>query len=244
MDIFIISAFLNTVWYIITLLVLLYKFTSIFSYIYNFAKFTGTLYSFVSNTCHNLYSYIRQKRGYIKIGSDETEYILPQNRNDIDVNSELSEEETPASFFEKSVNYISDTYTHWSNKIFGKNTSSNYIPEIEHISIDVIKDNKDNKNNKHTHILSKNVLEHLDQSYNSEYYNSKDYNLMDFNSRAYNNSSFINNFDNGKKNSYQESTKYERDSFMSDSNLLLESTFINQNLNVKMYNSSEHPLMD
>lgn len=42
-DIFFVNTVINIIWYIFSILFVLYKFTSFFSYIYNFGKFLGTL---------------------------------------------------------------------------------------------------------------------------------------------------------------------------------------------------------
>lgn len=267
MDIFIISAFLNTIWYIVTLLLFIYKFTSLFSYLYNFVKFIGKLYSFLINVCKNIYDYIRQKRGYIKIGTEETEYILPQNRNDIDNKSDVSEETTPASFFEKFTKSIAVGYNYCYGKLFHNKVKTDYTPDIEHILIDKITTGNSNSNvNTKNQKLSKNILQQLDQSYEplkySNYYNYQN----DDNRSVYTEDSGDTNFNlidfHSKENIKPNRSVHLDKEFLNskfgnkilDSNLLLQSLFINQQLdknentdihvNVELTNSQEHPLMN
>ena len=42
-DIYLINTVINIIWYIFSILFVLYKFTSFFKYIYNFGKFLGKL---------------------------------------------------------------------------------------------------------------------------------------------------------------------------------------------------------
>jgi len=58
-DLLLLNTVLNIVWYAFTSLFLLYKFTSFFSYMYNFAKFSGKVLSGGAYICSRLYMRIR-----------------------------------------------------------------------------------------------------------------------------------------------------------------------------------------
>ena len=77
MDIYLFSAITNIVWYCFTVLFLLYKFTSFFSYIYNFIVFSGRLFNGVKWLGDKVYNFIMYRRGYSnKIRLDESTSLL------------------------------------------------------------------------------------------------------------------------------------------------------------------------
>lgn len=61
MDLLLYNTVINTVWYIFTLVFILYKFTTFFNYSYNFFKFCGKLISGGKYVFDLGYNYIRQK---------------------------------------------------------------------------------------------------------------------------------------------------------------------------------------
>jgi hypothetical protein len=64
MDIYLFSAIANVVWYCFTVIFLLYKFTSFFSYVYKFIIFSGRLFTGVSWVSNKIYSFIMYRKGY------------------------------------------------------------------------------------------------------------------------------------------------------------------------------------
>ena len=88
-DLYLFNTIINTIWYIFTILFVLYRFTSVFSYIYNFIKF-----------CYKLFdgaNYILNKiSGYIN---------YPNNYTYNNLESQTSPQPQP-TFFQKCKNYI------------------------------------------------------------------------------------------------------------------------------------------
>lgn len=82
MDIYLFSAIANVVWYCFTILFLLYKFTSFFTYIYNFIIFSGKLFNgfkWIGNKIHN---FIMYRKGYSnKINLEESTSLLISDDN-------------------------------------------------------------------------------------------------------------------------------------------------------------------
>ena len=64
MDLYLFNTVINTIWYIFTILFVLYKFTSFFSYIYNFIKFCGKLFTWIKYIYDQIVIYLQKKRGY------------------------------------------------------------------------------------------------------------------------------------------------------------------------------------
>jgi hypothetical protein len=64
MDLYLFNTVINTIWYIFTILFVLYKFTSFFSYIYNFIKFCGKVFTWIKYIYDQIVIYLQKKRGY------------------------------------------------------------------------------------------------------------------------------------------------------------------------------------
>lgn len=77
MDLYLFNTIVNSVWYLFTILFVLYRFTSFFSYAYNFVLFCRDLYQYTRQGFTYIYNYIRSQSGYTRIGTDETEHLLP-----------------------------------------------------------------------------------------------------------------------------------------------------------------------
>lgn len=68
---------MNTIWYIFSILFVLYKYTSFFSYTYNFIKFCGNIYSGIVWTKDKISDYLLKRKGHIRLG-DDNEHVLPE----------------------------------------------------------------------------------------------------------------------------------------------------------------------
>jgi hypothetical protein len=63
-NLYLFNTIINTIWYLFTILFVLYKFTSFFSYIYNFIKFCGKLFTWIKYLYDEIIIYLQKKRGY------------------------------------------------------------------------------------------------------------------------------------------------------------------------------------
>lgn len=109
-DLYLFNTIINTIWYIFTILFLLYRFTSFFSYIYNFIRFCGKLFTGVHYVYDQIRIYIRKRRGFTNLSSDDesNEYLLPgQNTRH-------------KTIFETCRDYVTKQYDYYYYKIFGK----------------------------------------------------------------------------------------------------------------------------
>jgi hypothetical protein len=115
-DLYLFNTIINTIWYIFTILFVLYRFTSFFSYIYNFVRFCGKLFSGIHYIYDQIRIYIRKRRGFTQLSSDEEaqEYLLPEQHT------------RHKTIFETCKEYISKQYDYVYYKVFGKARSSNF----------------------------------------------------------------------------------------------------------------------
>lgn len=63
-DLYLFNTIINTVWYLFTILFVLYKFTSFFSYMYNFVKFCGKIFTWIKYLYDQITIYLQKKKGY------------------------------------------------------------------------------------------------------------------------------------------------------------------------------------
>ncbi|NBP13888.1 hypothetical protein EBU95_05730 [bacterium] len=80
-DLYLFNTVMNTIWYIFTILFVLYRFTSFFSYIYNFLRFCANLWTWVTWGWNEIVAFIRRRQGYIRIDPEnphDTEHLLPE----------------------------------------------------------------------------------------------------------------------------------------------------------------------
>lgn len=105
-DLYLVNTIINAIWYIFTILFLLYRFTSFFSYIYNFVRFCGKIVSGGIYVCDYIYGSITTPR---------------YQYSDIESQSGLLEIQPPPTVYQRTKRYINKTY----NKFFGK--SSNFV---------------------------------------------------------------------------------------------------------------------
>ena len=128
-DLYLFNTIVNTIWYIFTILFVLYRFTSFFSYIYNFVRFCGKLFVGVNYAYNQIKMYIRRRSGYININSDDieaqTEFVLPDQNI------------RHKTIFETFKETVTKKYNYYYYIIFGKQntttptTTSNVIPLVE-----------------------------------------------------------------------------------------------------------------
>lgn len=116
-DLYLFNTIINTVWYIFTILFVLYKFTSFFSYIYNFVRFCGKLFNGGYYVYDQIRIYIRKRRGYTNLSSDDieaqsTEYLLP--------NQNIQHK----TLFQTCKDYVTKQYDYYYFRLFGKKRSS------------------------------------------------------------------------------------------------------------------------
>ena len=74
-DLYLFNTIVNTIWYIFTILFVLYRFTSLFSYMYNFSRFCGKLFTGV----HHIYTYTKNTNRYQNIDTDIESQLRPKN---------------------------------------------------------------------------------------------------------------------------------------------------------------------
>uniref|UniRef100_A0A6C0H6F8 Uncharacterized protein n=1 Tax=viral metagenome TaxID=1070528 RepID=A0A6C0H6F8_9ZZZZ len=80
-DLYLFNTVINMIWYIFTILFVLYRFTSFFSYIYNFLRFCANLWTWVTWGWNEIVAFIRRRQGYIRIDPEnpqDTEHLLPE----------------------------------------------------------------------------------------------------------------------------------------------------------------------
>lgn len=119
-DLYLFNTIINTIWYIFTILFLLYRFTSFFSYIYNFVRFCGKLFNGIYYVYDQIRIYLRKRRGYIYLESDDIE---AQNK-DILLPQQHTKHKT---LFEKCKDYFNKQYDYYYFKFFGKRRNLNNI---------------------------------------------------------------------------------------------------------------------
>lgn len=112
-DLYLFNTIVNTIWYIFTILFVLYRFTSFFSYIYNFVRFCGKLFNGIYFVYDQIRIYIRKRRGYVYLSSDDIE---AQN-HDILLPDQNSKHKT---LLQKCKDYFTQKYDYYYFKIFGR----------------------------------------------------------------------------------------------------------------------------
>ncbi len=79
MDLYIFNTVINTLWYVFTVLFVLYRFTSFFTYIYGFVRFCGKLWSSIKWCYSQVTIYFRRRQGYTRLGDEESgSFLLPE----------------------------------------------------------------------------------------------------------------------------------------------------------------------
>jgi hypothetical protein len=166
-DIYFIQSILNIIWYIFSILFVLYKFTSFFSYIWNFIKFLGKFTKGVVYVSEQVKIFLSKRQ------SQQTELPIFINRG-IDIRNE--EPRPNQNFFTSSKKKINEF-------IFGKSTRNNYIPltdtRLSYINSDIINSDMTRSDIINSDIIhpeiTKNTLEkssfdkHIDSTMQSNY---------------------------------------------------------------------------
>lgn len=142
MDLYLLNIIINTIWYIFTIIFVLYRFTSFFNYIYNYIKFSLKIINGINSVFYKCYTYIKYP-----------------NYTDL-------ESQTPIqpTFFQKCKNYIkSFWYKSKTQSTNNNNNSSN--TNVYYIQTD----NIDNINRKRmeTELFNKNFNELYNQDINT-----------------------------------------------------------------------------
>lgn len=126
-DLYLFNTIANTIWYIFTILFVLYKFTSFFSYTYNFIKFCGKLFTWIKYLYDQIVLYIKKRQGYTLLQTDDLEYqpITPNQ-----------------SIYQKIKQYFHSNFNHYYKRFFKRthnSTSAQHtdIPLTETISTSV-----------------------------------------------------------------------------------------------------------
>lgn len=247
-DLYLFNTIVNTIWYIFTILFVLYRFTSFFSYIYNFVRFCGKLFVGVNYVYNEIKMYIRRRSGYINLNSADieaqTEILLPDQNI------------RHKTIFETFKETVAKKYNYYYYMIFGKQsepTSTNtIIPLVETTTTShnnlhsYTRNSEQDLFDKHINELSANNSsiefdnyitsndkgDHKsdDKDYNKGYdksdYKSDDnmFKTVDLNE---NNDSFLNS--NYFKNFYEPIVNKPYN--VEDSNILFDSNFMNTKLN-------------
>lgn len=105
-DLYLFNTIINTLWYLFTILFVLYKYTAFFSYIYNFVKFCGKLFLGVSY----IYKYIYNFRS--------NRFDIESQNNNVIQQGTFNEHQDNKTFYQKCKNYITKNYNYYNRKIF------------------------------------------------------------------------------------------------------------------------------
>jgi hypothetical protein len=88
MDWYLLTAVINSMWNLLAILFLLYRFTSFFTYTYNFLFFCGRLWKGLVWTKNTISDYVQQRRGYQHIAEDDDpesqELLYDNNVTDVE----------------------------------------------------------------------------------------------------------------------------------------------------------------
>lgn len=86
MDIFFLSAIFGIIWNIFSVLFVLYRYTSIFTQVYKFAKFCCKIVSYTKSFYKKFTAYFNTKQGYFKLNpNDPNSYMFPNRSNSVGI---------------------------------------------------------------------------------------------------------------------------------------------------------------
>lgn len=208
-NLYLFNTIINTIWYIFTILFVLYKFTSFFTYMYNFFKFCGKLFSWTGYIYDQIKIYLNKRKGYTVL----------QNETNIQNNSNIS-------FFQRTKNYMKNTYHYYTKKWFGtprETTTTLDIPLTETVSTSV----QTNIKNESYYNQDSKEQDYFDQHINklnnssiffNKYYDNKD-SYYDVNFSTFSTSYNNHNSTFYGKDILSDSTFYEKDNNKMSSNL-------------------------
>ncbi len=112
MDLILYNTVINSLWYLFTVVFLLYKFTSFFSYVINFATFCGSTIGWIRWLVEKGKEFYRKQNGYVNVDPENphNEHLLPSAQK--------------STFFSKIKSGFAWVYSFWS----GSTTTE---PELE-----------------------------------------------------------------------------------------------------------------
>jgi len=187
MDIYFLQSILNIIWYVFSILFVLYKFTSFFSYIWNFIKFLGKFTKGIAYAVEQFKIFITKRNNQRselprydnENGTDDISNYFTNRGIDIRDDPGLRRNSKHQSFFTK-------TKTKLNNLIFGK-PNHNYIPltdtRLSYINSNLIETEINNTKKDDTDLtlqIKKNDLEksmfakHIDSAMQSNYSDASD----------------------------------------------------------------------
>lgn len=147
-DLYLLNIIINAIWYIFTIIFVLYRFTSFFNYIYNYIKFCSKLVGGINHIIYKCYTYIK----------------YPNNHEYTDLESQIN---TQPTFFQKCKKYIKS----WFYKSTSQQTPSSnnlYYTQQENIV---------NLKQKETELFNKNFNELLNSNISEHQSRNEDFNI-------------------------------------------------------------------
>ena len=232
-DLYLFNTIINTIWYLFTLLFVLYKFTSLFSYGYNFLRFCGKLFNSLYYVYDRITIYIKRRNGY--------EYVETQG----DVESQNNSNPQPKTLLQSCKTYLSKQYDHIYYKVFGKRNNYDH-PRDDRINLAEITI----MNNTESFTLNKNKKDYenelFDQQMNELCLNSSSIELNYIQNQAYEdlNSHYKSNVYNHSNEYesivYNHSNEYESDVYnhSNEYDPLIEPTIGNSELDAHLFYKS------
>ncbi len=165
-DFFLVSAIINTIWQIFTILFVLYKFTSFFSTIYNFILFLGRLFTRIKYVFEQISMYITKKRGYSFFHQNELSELPSQRRSWF---SKLrSRDNDTKPFYETRTSFVSSQFnvdlenamTNQTNHRRSKSQPSIHelqlSESLQNVNLNHVTENNEQLNNKNLPFNAKN----------------------------------------------------------------------------------------
>ena len=176
-DIYFIQSILNIIWYIFSILFVLYKFTSFFSYIWNFVKFLGKFTKGIIYVSDQVKIFLTKRQ------AQQTE--LPRYNTDTDlltnIGIDIRDDPELRRNTSANQNFFAKSKKKLNEFIFGK-SHNNYIPltdtrlsYINNLNSSLINSNLTNSSLVEIETLNKNHLEkslfnkHIDSTMQSNY---------------------------------------------------------------------------
>lgn len=235
------NTIMNTVWYIFTILFILYRFTTFFSHAYNFLRFCGKLISGGKYVCGLCINYFKQK----EIIQPETEVIDETNIDNDQI--DVFEDKQNNSFLGKIKSASVNIYYGIYHRIFGKHhpqSQENYVElpmyksshihesnDLQNINKNII--NSYSKNQNYSSLIQSNYPKSSSnyESYNYPYHNNHNHNHNhNITSSLYNKHSHL-LYNIPMDESINSEIIMPKPFGLDDSTLLLESSFINTKIN-------------
>jgi hypothetical protein len=119
-DLYLFNTIINALWYLFTVLFVLYKYTKFFTYIYNFVRFCGKLVTGASY----VYSFINPPP--------------PQ----VDLEAQYLQENKKKTLYSKCKGYLIKNYNYYYRKFFKTGTSEEYSQYSEYSELTVNRNNQ------------------------------------------------------------------------------------------------------